>query len=180
MWRCSGPTSAPSHPWQFSLKWISLWNDEMLHPSAFQHSQFSQRLSCTATGWAWPALSCAVWLTACDALHITPTLAGCTFHKLHCINHYWKRAHTEALRSHLGGSLCDLHKPLQMGIIRNRWNRRLYYNYKVLLLSGRMYCNSEIEHLYWTFTFVCHCWRSGQKSNIYCNLVCKTPWCLWD
>lgn len=84
-----------------------LWNpssSEMLHLSAFQ--QFSQHCSCKATACAGAVLWCDAWLTPCDVLHITPTLAACTFHKLHFINHYWRSAWTEALGSHVGGSLC--------------------------------------------------------------------------
>lgn len=36
MWRCSGPHSAPSHPWRFPLRSIGLREDKTLHLSSFQ------------------------------------------------------------------------------------------------------------------------------------------------
>lgn len=94
------------HPWQFLLKSINFRNHATPLGSGFQRARFSQRSSCTANPCAQAALSCAAWLTICDAVHVTPTLAACFFHELHSINHYWESARTEALRSNFGASFC--------------------------------------------------------------------------
>lgn len=78
MWRCSGPNSAASHPWQS-------WNQEPTMRRCIHGPPFAQRW--TATGRS-SAVMCRL-VNACDVLHITPTLAGGTFHRLQCINHCW-------------------------------------------------------------------------------------------